>query len=149
MNYRQLKWEGIRPPLSDVLLDETEKYFQIHFPREYRECLKLYHGAFPKVSDFYVNLKDGNEIVSCLAMLLTADPEDPENIIDIFKGMGEYKTLKVMPIGDDGGGDYICLDFRANYDMPAVVYFQAELGDLLFVAPDFSGFCEMLFEPIE
>ena len=63
--------------------------------------------------------------------------------------MGPHKNEKVIPIADDGGGDFVCLDYRDGGTDPAVCYFQHELGELTPLAASFSDFCTMLWEPAD
>jgi hypothetical protein len=56
----------------------------------------------------------------------------------------------LVPFADDGGGDYMCLDYRNKPEAPGVVYWAHERGkhDSVFpLANSFSEFLDILQPP--
>jgi cell wall assembly regulator SMI1 len=151
LDYEALRWDNLREPLAESTVTEAERALGIRFPDDYRRCLIQFHGASPAVSDFVVVTQDGRRFNSCVGVLLTADPRDAENILAMHSGMGPYKDGPVIPIIDDGGGDFVCLDYRGKgaREAPRIVYFEHELGELHGLAATFADFCSSLFEPSE
>lgn len=145
-SYDDLRWSGQREPLDEAALEAIEAFFGVALPDGYRECLRKYHGASPEVSDFDVEPSDGEPFQSCVGVLLTADPEDPENIVAAHDGMGNSADRKLIPIIDDGGGDFVCLDYR-DVNVPRVSYFRSEVAEVEELAESFEAFCAMLREP--
>jgi hypothetical protein len=150
VGYQELEWENVREALEESVVVAVENHFGIRFPEAYRSCLIRFHGAYPRQSDFRVVTNDGRRIGGCVGVLLTADPGDPENIISTHEGMGPYKDRRVIPITDDGGGDFVCLDYReVDRSIPSIVYFDHELGELYSLGAGFEDFCAMLREPAD
>ena len=63
-----------------------------------------------------------------------------------------YKEL--IPFGDNGGGDYICFDYReCNTDNPPVIIWFHDILDnserIVFVANNFEEFVDKLHEPYD
>ncbi|OIP38199.1 MAG: hypothetical protein AUK47_12430 [Deltaproteobacteria bacterium CG2_30_63_29] len=146
MHYADLDWDEVNEPLEEETIKALEKHFGVVLPRDYRGCLELFHGAYPRVQEFSVEGSDGEPVDGCLGVLLSADPDEGDNIYDAHSEMESHAHKKIIPIADDGGGNLLCLDFRKE-GKPSVCYFQPELGEFTFVAPSFSAFCELLDEP--
>lgn len=142
----RLRWRGQRKPLDPRLVSSVEDHFGVTLPHDYRECLVRNHGASPVISDFEVAPPGEASFTSGIGVLLSADPDDPENIINTHRGMGRYADRRLVPIADDGGGDFVCLDYRSGQP-PRIVYFRSELGQAVALAADFTALCNMLHEP--
>lgn len=145
--HEDLRWNGQRESLDDPVIDVVESFFGVALPADYRECLKTYHGASPEVSDFKVTLSHGEAFTSCVGVLLSADPADPESIAATYEGLGDSADPKLIPIIDDGGGDFVCLDYRVGRAVPRIAYFRSEVAKVEELAESFEAFCEMLHEP--
>ncbi len=145
--YDELKWIDVDDPLSDEELIEIEKYFSVTFPEEFKDFIRKYHCAVPKVSDFDFYLKPFNEsTTSGIGIILGNDPVRG-SIIKTHKGLGESAKPHCIPFIDNGGGDYVCLDFAENPNKPKIVYFYHELLEYFPIADSFLDWCEMLYEP--
>ena len=151
MAERDLGWETSDPSLSEETVAIVEEYFGVRFPEEYRATLIRYPSAWPKLSGFSFTTPDGRHRGSGIGMLLSADQASSENIIAVHKGMGRYGDPKVIPISDDGGGDYVCLDYRRAdpHGEPSVSYFEHELLEIHALAETYSAFCATLTEPVD
>ena len=69
---------------------------------------------------------------------------------DFVEDIG-YFFEKIIPFGDNGGGDYICFDYRkCNTDNPPIIlwFHDANPTDarVAFVADNFEEFVNMLYE---
>jgi hypothetical protein len=81
-----------------------------------------------------------------LAVLLSLDWRRPENGWSVLAGLAVDHQLpdRVFPIAEDGGGDYLCLDFRGGSAVAPVVYWSHEVGGEEGVVPVASSFSELL-----
>jgi hypothetical protein len=142
MDWRLLKWEGCKPPLLEERLEAVERELGVRFPDDYRQCVAQCQGGRPEPGAFEVNLRDGTTLTSCVGVLLSMEPDDPENVIEMTHTEGLPQG--VVPISDDGGGDYVALRFRSKSLPPKVVYWFAEAQEVIELAPSFSQFLDLL-----
>lgn len=142
----QIEWENISEPLTERMIHGAELLLGVTFPADYREYLRLYHGASPLQSEYAVQRKS-DTFGGYFASLLTIDPRKEENLIAFSACLPDG----VIPFADDGGGDLLCFDYRGDPERkkPKVVYFSHEIGadDLFFVADSFSQLINSLRIP--
>jgi hypothetical protein len=105
--------------LSQIKLSEFEKKNKLHLPDDYREFLLLYNGGQPKPSFFWIEPKiDG----SCVNLLYGLHDDPTHYSIDTYAGSERYGIPDTMlPIGEDGVGNYICLGISSNNY--SIIYF--------------------------
>ena len=150
--------DSIVYPLPNIeLLAEKEKKWRLVLPNDYREFIMQYNGGKPNQNSFECN-QHSYTITRFLCIL--------KNIQDTRSGwydisvvesqIGERLTdnedlvgIEVLPIAELFAGDYVCLDFRKQEDMPCVcVWSHEESGDFepvtYKVASTFSEFIQML-----
>lgn len=146
MNWRDLDWKGCRDAAEDEQIRLAEDELRIRFPLAYVECVKLCHGGYPRQMAFtFVDQLIG-EMSSGVAQMLSFDWSDEENILATFNRLKDQLPSGVIPIADDGTGDFVCLDFR-SHERPRITYWHHEReGEeaLSVLAEDFDSFMEML-----
>ena len=147
-----MQWRHTSAPLEERHLAGAEQLLGVLFPLDYRECLRRNHGAAPNPAGFLVSSSDKERPYgSGVGVLLTIDPYAPENLFATLSHLAADKQLPpgVIPIADDGGGDMVCLDYRATPTgaTPSIVYWSHELeGDeaLTPLASTFTEFLQLL-----
>ena len=146
-------------PVDISVIDRFERSMGIVFPRSYKELIAAHNNLYPEKSEFdfvgpwgvtesrsirfwgygnvYERIDEGQPCI--------IDPDDAE-------------VRGVIAIGDDGGGDEICFDYRdcPGTDDPPVVFLYHDLwwpdeaGEwhrvIWPIAPSFDAFLEMLYE---
>ena len=150
---------GDRGPVDMEIIENFEASVGITFPKSYKSLISAHNNLYPRKSSFkfvdpwgrvdfrgirffgFGNVSE--RVEESLPSLL--DPDDQE-----LKG--------VVVIGDDGGGDEICFDYRdcPGTDDPPVVFLYHDLwwadeaGEwhrvIWPLAPSFDAFLEMLYE---
>ena len=141
-----LRWESDDEPLPERVIAGAELILGRRLPPGYRRLVQRFPGARPSAD---VDLDDGRERwLACVGVLLSLDPRRSENVFEAIASLAidEQIPEEVVPIAQDGGGNMICLDYRAG-DEPAVVYWQHELdGEEAFVPIEasFDAFLEIL-----
>lgn len=149
----ELDWQrfGIdSPPLPEHVLSGAELLLGVHFPADYRDCVRHNHGAQPTLGEFEAGAP-GDRWEGSLGELLTLDPRAPHNVFAVLAGLAVDEQLPgfVVPIADDGGGNFLCLDYRADNSRthPTVAFWFHEVGGadgIVYVAAHFAAFLAML-----
>jgi SMI1-KNR4 cell-wall len=142
----RIEWQcAAADPLPENVLRGAELLFGVTFPADYRACVRVNHGAHPQPRDFTVR---GTTTTwgSCPAVLLSLDWRRPDNVWSVLAGLAVDGPPPdgLFPIAADGGGDLLCLDFRAGPAAPPVVYWSHEVGGADGVAPVAESFTELL-----
>lgn len=140
-------WHGRREPLSEQQVGGAEQLRGVRFPEDYRQCVRVNHGAYPDPAGFLVPCEP-SPLGSGVGCLLTLDPYAPDNLFALLSYLSTDQQIPhfVVPIATDGGGDFICLDYRSDLTRcnPTVVYWCHELeGEEGFV-PMAATFTEFL-----
>lgn len=146
-----LTWEDcLDNAASDAVVAELERRLGIHFPLDYLEVAKACQGGTPvERSEFvYRDADAGGPDWSGFAYLLPLEPTHEEGIVATMEKLAKDGKLPagVVPIATDGGGDYVCLAYRAGA-APSIVYWchERERDDSIFPLSDsFRGLLERL-----
>ena len=145
-----LEWDDYKDPVDYNEIKKTESAIGINFPDDFIECVKIHHGADPTPQDFdFISNFHGSLVETCLGRMLSL--KDSENtLLDSYQNLTIHNTLpvKVVPFAVDGGGDYICFDYRETKTNPSVVYWEHEAYPpekaISYLAPTFTDFLKML-----
>ena len=135
---------------------DLEKSNDIKLPRNYVEFITRHNGAWINVTDFefdnpYYPVNNGSGVYF-------SEIEDIQNIIndlmDINVEEPGYFYEKLIPFGDNGGGDFICFDYREcdTDNPPIIIWFHDVLDNserIVFVANNFEEFVDKLHEPYD
>lgn len=152
MTSKHINWE--RPDdaasLSDRVIDGAELLLGITFPDDYRDCVRSFHGCHPDATDFRAD-NNGQVWHGSVGVLLTLDPFTPCNVFDVLSSLAVDQQLpsSLIPVAEDGGGNYLCLDYRHS-STPSVAFWFHEVGGddgAVFVCDSFSQLLDRLYVP--
>lgn len=92
--------------LDEAELNAFEKRIEAQLPHDYREFLKKYNGGIPKPAGFWIDKnKDGSSV-----NLLYGLFESPKHYSIDGASSPEWNLPDdLLPIGDDGTGNLICM----------------------------------------
>ncbi|MFO1041860.1 MAG: SMI1/KNR4 family protein [Planctomycetaceae bacterium] len=142
-----VQWTHLTPvaPLPDDMITGAELLLGVKFPTDYRDCLRTNHCGYPSPSEFVVPV-EGRPFRSSLGTLLTIDPRaEYFNIFNYLPPMANEHHLPptIIPIAQDGGGDFVCLDYRQS-SIPTIVYWHHEVSGVEGITPLAGTFSELL-----
>lgn len=144
MDWRQLHWDNCRQSRSEVDVRRAEQALGVAFPSTYRDCVRECHGGTPSPNRFSFRDPDIGTMESSLAVLLSLDPDDPENLLDAHGRLAPILPQGAVPFADDGGGDFMCFDF-SNPGEASVGYWHHGEAQLVPLAASFSEFLDLLY----
>lgn len=147
----------IQPIPSAELISEKEKKWRLVLPVDYKEFIMNYNGGIPNEKSFECNNR--NYAITRFLCILKNVQEAQHGWYDISvveSQIGERLTdnedligVEVLPIAELFAGDYVCLDYRENKEMPSVcIWSHEESGEFepvtYKVADTFTDFVAML-----
>ncbi len=148
---QELVWEDCRSPVDPSVIHAVETALGIEFPADYKAVILRCNGGHPKPYLFsYRDPDQGVRVGTAFAALLTVDePGSPDNILSVRNDLDSVLPPEVIPFAEDGGGDYICFDYRSkdSGEAPSIVYWAHENPPSLAVitlAESFQAFLDML-----
>lgn len=124
-----LTWILCEAPVSADVITEHEHALGIIFPDDFRAVIQKCPGGQPvERRDFWINHPgyDGR-IGSGLGGLVSLGPlDDYDSMLANAEALHERfgVSRKLIPIALDGGGDYMCLDYRESESEPKIVYWS-------------------------
>lgn len=123
-------------------LDALELRLGVSLPQQYREFLLAQNGGRPDLPDFDVP-NWGESIANTFYGVGIGGSYDVEEAIDALDDV--IPIDRVIPIGDDPGGNQICIGIRGEYF--GKIYFwvhdemdEDEVRPLIEIAPSFEAF---------
>src|SRR5262245_1692614 len=150
MRCEDIVWENCRAELSDQRVAAVETVLGVKLPEDYKTCIMTCHGGTPKPSRFTFRDQKLGDMESCLGILLTLDESDTENLVDTWRDLASQLPRAIVPFADDGGGDFICFDYRDldQTTTPSIVYWHHDRTlpeSLTRLCDGFSAFISMLY----
>jgi len=146
------------PPPSNERIAWFEETYRVTLPIQYVEVLRVGHGAVPLTKVFDQGGK--KRLIERMLCLLENPRTDQQNAwADITVVMTQLDSrlidnqelvgMNVIPVAALFGGDFLCLDYRADLRSPLIAVWEHEHSDdfrpsLETVATSFSQFQEML-----
>ena len=131
------------PPTSSVIdfqqIIGAEALLRVSFPDSYRTLLSKFNGSYG-AAEFSLS---GNKGSAEIGVWLSISPWDSESMCSTLSTWKQHKlSTRIVPFGEDGGGNYVCFDYRRS-DTPSIVFWFHELegeDGLYPVAPSFEEF---------
>ncbi len=121
-------WRYAGDEASEKAIRHAESCLGVRFPADYRECVREHGGGAPDPSGFVVSSGASGTFRSSVGVLLSLDPQEPENVVTTATDLRIDRGLPegLVPIINDGSGDYVCLDYRDDPSAaaPRVVFWS-------------------------
>lgn len=125
------RYDEETPPLPEHVIRGAELLLGVRFPANFRECIRVNHGAQPDHDEFEAG-PPGDRWQSNVGQLLTLDPRQPGNIFAVLADLAVDDQLPdlVFPIAEDGGDNFLRLDYRPDLSKsePAIAFWFHEVG---------------------
>lgn len=148
-----IEWDNCQGNVSDDRIKYIEEIILIKFPESYLSTIKYCDGGVPVKCDFsFIYQSTGRKITDCIGRFLPLNDSAGGNLLQDFLDPPEFYVEGLVPFAENGGGDYICFDYRQGKNIfnPQIVYWSHGAGigkDVSFVANNFEEFINMLEEP--
>jgi hypothetical protein len=146
-----LGFERSHERVSDDQISGAERLLCVKFPSGYRAVAKRYGGSYGDV-DFLVNRPSAGCDRCGFGLILSLLPESPDSVYSVMACWREHElSLKLVPIAEDGGGNYLCLDYRKREE-PEIAFYYHELpgaDGIIYVCQTFDEFLTRLVEPVD
>jgi hypothetical protein len=129
-------------------LEKTQKKIGVVFPKEYIEIVLICDGGIPENCSFKVMQNHSVIFSTGLGALLKIN-KDKFSVLNEYLDPPEFFPKGLVAFGENGGGDYICFDYREGKHLldPPIVYWDHEGDDgedVYFIANNFKEFLEKL-----
>ena len=138
-------------PVCEERIKYVEETIGVKFPKSYRELIKRCDGGYPIKDEFDYYDEDFEEVLpGSVGGFLTLNEVQGIGLLKLFYSPPEFFPEGLLAFGDNGGGNFVCFDYREGKDNPdpPIVYWshEAEDGkDVSFIAPNFDAFIKMLY----
>lgn len=144
MRIAGVDWSGCRSPASKEEVDAAEEKLGVVFPPAYRNCLIRCGGGRPIMNSFSLIDPDIGEMESCVGVLLAMTADNTEGLVQTNEALEGRIPPGVVAIADDGGGAFICLDYRSG-SPPVVAYWSYDSIDVVLLSSSFEEFLRSLY----
>ena len=131
-----------------------EENFAVIFPKKYTEFIIIHNGASLIIDsfDFYDHDLAQQNNASIAFIPLEKIAMFTEWLLRESENDTDYFSQKLIPFGDDGGGNFMCFDYRKHEaNNPPIVYWNHSVYEnskrISFIANNFEEFINMLHEP--
>ena len=147
-----VKIENSYKKLSLLEIEKFELKNRIIFPSKYKKFLLRTNGGSPKPHIFLISNEQGESSINGLFGIYTGEYEDIGTRMEVFDGRIPDGFL---PIGDDPGGNLICLGINEKYYDK--IYFwdheeeadEPDMTNMYFLANDIDELFNKLYEDKE
>lgn len=130
---------------SSEAFDNLSKYFGHRIPDGYREFLRIADGGHPEIGSY--SLQDGGELEFDVDWFYSLGNYEIETIESVIAGWGPTLGEGALPIGRDGSGNQIYLNF-SDHPPSVYLYLHDGLGSREKIASSFESFIDKLqFNP--
>lgn len=140
-------WKFPKEVPSEQDIKNVEEKFNITFPLDYIECIKINNGARPKPKTFDF---DGHK-ENIFSSLLSIRSKDKENILEVYEWIKDRLPDNVYPFAKDPFGNYICFKYEKSENNSYIVFWNHEKANdnkqssIDFICKDFKSLLEKLY----
>jgi len=144
-----LGFELSEESVPDHFIDSAEKLFGVRYPDAYRTIIREYSGAFGDV-DFRVDRPSSGFDYCSIGLIHSLKPWNRNSVYSLLASWPEHDLSdRIVPFAEDGGGNYLCFDYRQS-DVPQIVFYFHELSGedgIMKVCDTFEEFLDRLQLP--
>jgi hypothetical protein len=142
---------GTQLTLLDISL--TEKRMACRFPKDYSSFLINFNCVIPHKKNYHIKKVQLEECIDVFfGINISISSLDLEQL---FQSNSDFFPMGVIPIGEDPGGNYICLNLKEGIDYGKVYFYDQEVeneddegnitwDNMYLVADSFKAFIELL-----
>tara|TARA_B100001750_G_scaffold244228_1_gene261110 strand:- start:239 stop:706 length:468 start_codon:yes stop_codon:yes gene_type:complete len=140
---------NIIPPERFVYI-EREIGFKL--PEFYKNLIKNCDRGHPVADAFdYYDEEFGCTMEGCLGVFCPINEDEYSHFLSLYKDPPEFFPEGLVAFGEDGGGNFMCFDYRGGHPNPdpPIVFWRhdSDIGkDVSFIAPTFESFIAMLYK---
>jgi cell wall assembly regulator SMI1 len=129
----------------------VERTIGHRFPDDYRVFARFYSGGIPSsMTDFEFREHDGTPFDAVVGVFLSFKDGAEYNLLNALSMAEGWLPKNLIPVIEDPGGDYICLDYRQR-ETPCISYWRHDRkafpNEVSFVSDTFTNFLAMLHDP--
>lgn len=144
-----LTWFDQPSPASEDEVIAVESDTGYKLPSDYRDFARYFSGGSPNETDFEFPDDEVETFHASAGEFFNLHHDDDRNLVRWMKRT-EFFPTHLLPIAGDGGGNYVCLDYRSASDPTIVFWHSGRRGmknEISFVAKTFSDFVQLLHMP--
>ena len=146
-----LGFEPSDEEIPDHVIDGAEMLFGVKYPATYRQLIREFSGSYGDV-DFRVDRPSPGFDYCSVGLILSLLPCSSESVYGTLSTWPEHDLSgRIIPFGVDGGGNYVCFDYRESEVPQIVLYFHELPGEdgIMRVCDTFDEFLGRLRMPAE
>lgn len=126
-------------------IEDFEEKHDIKLPIQYRTFLLEYNGGNVKPNVFKISEEEGETVANTLYGLDISESYD--DLSNVFESLHGDIPDEFLSIGDDSGGNQICLGVSGEYRGKIYIFIldivsDEEMSNMFFIADSFEGFLE-------
>jgi hypothetical protein len=125
------------------VISAFEKEHGIILPQEYIKLVRFRDGGLLKKDLFFY--QDSREMRNCVADFLCWQKEtlgENECVPYEVNNPPEFFPKRLIPFAPDGGGNYVCFDYRDCKENPPIVFWHHEIEENEGIFPLANSFDE-------
>lgn len=123
-----------------------EQNENIKLPTVYKEMVRIYDGG-TLARNIFTYKNNGSVDENCVGYFLCWQSETLGHyysyLQNVYNDPPEFFPKKLIPFAPDGGGNYICFDYRICQENPPVVFWHHEVEEnegIFMIANSFDEF---------
>ena len=128
-------------PANAVDIQAVEKYASIILPDLYKALMLQHNGGYTKSLSVEYQNEAGIATYGFEMMMPLVSSNDCVGILEYLKD--EILPKGLIPFSDDGGGNFLCFDYRKSDQNPSIVLWIHD-ESIHFIAHNFDDFLKML-----
>lgn len=144
-----LGFQRTEEDVPDNVIEAVEQLFGIRYPDAYRVMIRDFSGAHGDV-EFRVDRPESGFDVCSVGLLYSLLPWSTNSVYSVLSFWSEHGlSNRIIPIGEDSAGNYLCFDYQQSQTPKIVFYFHELHGadGLIEVCDSFNEFLERLTLP--
>lgn len=139
---KMLNWVLPQTPVSVLDLSRVESILKRSLPEDLRTWLLKHNGAIPKPSE--LRLANGR-MLDINSFISFSGNDKKENVFSLLDIYHDRLPAGLLPIAEDGIGNYVCLSYAEDIKAPRVVFWDHEEADPnLAIVPIASSFSDLI-----
>jgi hypothetical protein len=145
--FKDWRSQGIEIDNTEEFLN-FEKAYELLLPEVYKDLTRYKDGGWLQKYIFSYDkgyMIDENSV--CDFLCWKKDTMEDDYIIDRIESPPEFFPEGLIPFATDGGGNYVCFDYRNTKENPPIVFWHHEIeknDGIFFLNDSFEDFINNL-----